>query len=239
MDEFIKKRAKKVVDAGMNISLAELTEAIQINEKLDALLSKELKIPDEIDFNFTDVEYVKGEKGDMGEKGDPGEKGEDGYTPVKGVDYFDGNDYILTQQDKKEIAEAIKVPVVEKVIEKIEVTKSKPEPGAISFIIDSGDVISKGIKGDMEIPFNAEIQEITMISDDEGTISVDILKSDFKSFPNSISIFGNKLPSIISNIKSKTILNKKINKGDILTFDVVKCIGVKRLLISLTVTKHD
>ena len=30
---------------------------------------------------------IKGEKGDRGEKG---EKGNDGYTPIKGVDYFDG-----------------------------------------------------------------------------------------------------------------------------------------------------
>lgn len=52
----------------------------------------------------------------------PGPKGEDGYTPVKGVDYFDGkdgvdgapgkdgadgNDYVLTDDDKAEIAEMV------------------------------------------------------------------------------------------------------------------------------------
>lgn len=31
--------------------------------------------------------------------------GEPGYTPVKGVDYFDGEDYVLTDADKAEIAE--------------------------------------------------------------------------------------------------------------------------------------
>lgn len=44
-EDFIKKRAKKVVDSGMNIPLAELTEAIETNEKLDALISKEVVIP--------------------------------------------------------------------------------------------------------------------------------------------------------------------------------------------------
>lgn len=39
-DNPIVKRAKKVVDAGMNISLAQLTESIQLNEKLDELISK-------------------------------------------------------------------------------------------------------------------------------------------------------------------------------------------------------
>ena len=45
--------------------------------------------------------------------GAPGPAGKDGYTPVKGVDYFDGKDgapgkdgkdYVLTDADKEEIA---------------------------------------------------------------------------------------------------------------------------------------
>lgn len=46
------------------------------------------------------------------------ENGDDGYTPVKGVDYVDGQDYVLTDQDKKDIASEINVPIVEKIIEK-------------------------------------------------------------------------------------------------------------------------
>lgn len=45
----------------------------------------------------------------------------DGYTPVKGIDYVDGEDgqdYILTEQDKQDIASSIEVPIVEKIIEK-------------------------------------------------------------------------------------------------------------------------
>ena len=34
----------------------------------------------------------KGEDGAPGKDGEPGPKGEDGYTPIKGVDYFDGKD---------------------------------------------------------------------------------------------------------------------------------------------------
>lgn len=45
-EDFKVRRAKKVVDAGMNIPLAQLTESIQTNEKLDALLAKEsIEIP--------------------------------------------------------------------------------------------------------------------------------------------------------------------------------------------------
>lgn len=38
----------------------------------------------------------------------------------------DGNDYVLTEQDKKEIAKSIKVPIVEKIIERTEVIKEQP-----------------------------------------------------------------------------------------------------------------
>jgi len=65
-------------------------------------------------------------------------KGEDGYTPVKGKDYFDGEDgkdYILTKKDKKEIAKSIDVPVVERVIEKIE-TVIKEQPIVTNEIVE-------------------------------------------------------------------------------------------------------
>lgn len=44
------------------------------------------------------IQGVQGAKGDKGDKGDRGEQGiqgangKDGYTPVKGIDYFDGKD---------------------------------------------------------------------------------------------------------------------------------------------------
>lgn len=57
-------------------------------------------------------------------------RGKDGKTPIKGKDYFDGKDgenYILTPQDKQDIAKGIKVPIVEKIItQKTEVIKEIP-----------------------------------------------------------------------------------------------------------------
>jgi hypothetical protein len=47
--------------------------------------------------------------------GPAGKPGKDGYTPVKGVDYFDGKpgkdgeDYVLTEEDKAEIAGMVEV----------------------------------------------------------------------------------------------------------------------------------
>lgn len=48
-------------------------------------------------------------------RGPEGKPGKDGYTPVKGVDYFDGapgedgKDYVLTDADKEEIAGMVDV----------------------------------------------------------------------------------------------------------------------------------
>lgn len=66
---------------------------------------------------------LKGPKGDKGESGDKGDK------PIAGEDYSipeNGKDYVLTETDKKEIAKKIKVPVVEKIIEKTQVIKEQP-----------------------------------------------------------------------------------------------------------------
>lgn len=67
-------------------------------------------------------------------------KGEDGYTPSdqelleliiplipEPLNGIDGKDYILTENDKQEIAQQIPVPVVEKIIEKTEVIKEVPQ----------------------------------------------------------------------------------------------------------------
>ena len=50
-------------------------------------------------------------------------KGKDGNDGLPGED---GKDYLLTTKDKKEIAKAITVPIVEKVIEKTEVVRELP-----------------------------------------------------------------------------------------------------------------
>jgi len=101
----IKKLQKiaKIIDEG-DIAIAE--SILELEEKFEETVEKlENKIPDYKSI----LESVKGIDG------------ADGITPVKGKDYFDGEDgtdYILTEKDKKDIAKRIVVPVVEKIIEK-------------------------------------------------------------------------------------------------------------------------
>lgn len=60
-----------------------------------------------------------------------------------------GNDYVLTEDDKRKIASSIEVPIVEKVIEKIEVIKEQPIVTEVTnnvenpFILDGQDIVDK------------------------------------------------------------------------------------------------
>jgi hypothetical protein len=112
----------------------------------DKLLEHILVKMDEMDSNrsksvFDGIEVVKGKQGDKGDKGDSPTPEEltaliepllpstEDFTamieplipaPIKGED---GQDYILTDEDKKQIAQNIEVPIVEKVIEKTIIEK--------------------------------------------------------------------------------------------------------------------
>lgn len=76
---------------------------------------------------------IKGDPGTDGAKGDKGDTPTDAHLvnlikplipkPIKGDD---GADYILSEKDKKDIARSIKVPVVEKVIERTEIVRETP-----------------------------------------------------------------------------------------------------------------
>jgi hypothetical protein len=116
--------AKKIAEAELAEGEVDLsayytkseTEA-KIDEKIAAI--PEPEIPDvdlsdyynkaEVDAKIEEIELTPGE---------PGAPGKDGYTPQKGVDYFDGKDgldgvdgkdYVLTEEDKREIADMVDV----------------------------------------------------------------------------------------------------------------------------------
>ena len=98
-----------------------------LSKKLDTLTPKDFPKEIAVEIKGAEVVTIKGVQGI------PGEKPTDDELlnlikplipdPVKGDP---GKDYILTVKDKKEIASKIKVPVVEKIIEKTEVIKEQP-----------------------------------------------------------------------------------------------------------------
>lgn len=101
-------------------------------------------------------------------------EGASGYTPIKGVDYNDGKDgdnYVLTEQDKKEIASKITPTVTNKIVERTEIIREQP-------IVTE---ITKEIK--IENPFILEGQDIVdnlnklLIDDDQYKIDASHIKN--------------------------------------------------------------
>jgi len=104
------------------------------------------------------------------------QSGAPGYTPIKGVDYEDGHDYVLTEIDKKEIASKIKVPIVEKVIEKTEVIREQPivrEKEIIKETIKEPQIINEKLTGE-EIVY--KINDLP-VDDDEQKIDASHIKN--------------------------------------------------------------
>ena len=97
-------RLSKKIDNALNDDKADaiLSEVEETNDILtEGDIAKE-KTVDHINVSLgevvKDIAIIKGDKGDPGDKGDIPKVGvdfelpKDGYTPIKGVDYFDGND---------------------------------------------------------------------------------------------------------------------------------------------------
>jgi len=116
--------------------------------------------------------------------------------------------------------------------------------GAIAFIIDGGgSAITTGQKGHLEIPFKCEIERVTLLADQTGSIVIDIWKSTYADFPpiSANSICGTAKPTISAAQKSQdatlTDWTKTINAGDILAFNVDSVATITRVTLALKVKK--
>lgn len=108
----------------------------------------------------------------------------------------------------------------------------------INFIVDSGNIdMTAGTKGNLTIDVSGIIDSWKIFSEETGSIRVDILKSDYTSYPAFTSICGGNKPQINSGDKAfnDTLVgwDTALRAGDILRFDVDYSINIKRFLISL------
>lgn len=116
--------------------------------------------------------------------------------------------------------------------------------GAIEFIIDGGgSVITSGPKGHLEIPFPANINRVTLLGDQSGNITVDILKDSYSNFPPTAvdSICSGAQPSLSASDRYQdSVLSgwvKSIASGDILAYDANIASNIQRCTVSLGVNK--
>ena len=108
----------------------------------------------------------------------------------------------------------------------------------INFIVDSGNIdMVAGIKGNLTIDVSGIIDSWKIFSEETGSIRVDILKSDYTSYPTFTSICGGNKPEINSGRKAfndtLTGWDTALRAGYVLRFDVDYSINIKRFLISL------
>lgn len=109
------EKLAKIVQGG---NLAILDHLLEIEDMI-------IEVKKEVPALHKAFEKIRGEPGYTPQKG---KDYNDGYTPKKGVDYRDGENYILTVKDKADIVKSIKIPVVEKIIEKQKETIIKEIP---------------------------------------------------------------------------------------------------------------
>jgi len=116
------------------------------------------------------------------------------------------------------------------------------EVRAIIFIIDGGgSEITTGEKGHLQIPFKCEIEKVTLLADQSGSIVIDIWKDTYANFPPDIgdTITASAPPTITTAQKSEddtlTDWTKPIAAGDILAFKVDSITTIERVVLILKV----
>ena len=114
---------------------------------------------------------------------------------------------------------------------------------AIGITIDgAGSAITTGDKGSISIPYNATLNNVTMIADVSGVCIIDILKSNFSTYPTSSSICSTSKPTISGVIKSVDASlagwDTNIQSGDILDFQVLSASSITKLNLTIGATKY-
>lgn len=154
------------LDKGKELAYAE--EFISLDEKIDAKfdsvkesvnsISEELKkkLDEELSYEVDEESIVESV---LSKVVIP--------EPIPGQPGKDGDKYILTEKDKKEIAGTIKVPIVEKIIDRIEVIKEQP-------------IVTNEIK---EVAI-ADTAEVTILKINELPTDDEELKIDAKHIKN-------------------------------------------------------
>ena len=114
----------------------------------------------------------------------------------------------------------------------------------IQFVIDGGgSVITTGIKPNLPIDFNCEIEQVTLLADVSGSIVIDIWKDTYNNYPPLVgdSITAAAKPTISGALKSKdatlTGWSKTITAGDILRFNLDSVASFKWCVLALKVRK--
>lgn len=119
-----------------------------------------------------------------------------------------------------------------------------PSQGSLNYVIDAGEnVITTGVKGFIEWPFNATVGGWTILADTTGSIVVDVWKDSYGNFAPTIadSISGSEKPTLASAQKNQdlslTSFVTTVAAGDIWAFNVESVTDVKKVTIAFRFNK--
>ena len=108
----------------------------------------------------------------------------------------------------------------------------------INYVVDSGSIaMLSGNKGSVTLDVSGVLESLTILSDQQGDLTLDIKKSNYSTFPTFTSIVGGVYPQMtnVRKVRDDNLNNwdTSIVAGDILTFDVIAVNNINRFLISL------
>jgi hypothetical protein len=115
---------------------------------------------------------------------------------------------------------------------------------AINIVIDgSGEVITTGVKCDVEIPFDCVIQRATLLADQAGSIVLDLWSAPYANFPptDADSITGATPPELDGENSSQDLTltdwTTYLYAEDILRVNVDSATTVERVTLSILVER--
>lgn len=110
----------------------------------------------------------------------------------------------------------------------------------INIILGDGvNVVTTGVKGYLEMPFDCLIESVTTLADVSGSIVIDVWKDTYANYPPTVAdtITASAKPTLSSAIKAQdstlTGWTKTVTKGDILGFNVDSSATVKQVTLSI------
>jgi len=109
----------------------------------------------------------------------------------------------------------------------------------INFVLDNGsNDITAGVKGSLGLDVSGRIESWTLVSENEGSIVIDIKKDKYDTYPDNLtSIVGTEYPRLSSQKKNRdeslSTWTTDIVAGDILDFSVISCTGIEKCSLFL------
>jgi hypothetical protein len=106
---------------------------------------------------------------------------------------------------------------------------------------DGLNVMTPGVKGDVEVPYNCEVVGWSIYegTGTAGTIVVDVWRDIYANFPPTVgdTITGSEKPALSAAVRNQdvslTTWTKTLNKGDVLRFNVDSAATLKQVTVCL------